>query len=92
MSLFDTQDLAEITHPDFPRERLIACRNPLLATERARKRHDLLAATEALLEPIIARVATGRLAGADKSASRSARSSTNTRWPSTSTTRSATPA
>ena len=66
MSLFDTQDLAEITHPDFPRERLIACRNPLLATERARKRHDLLAATEALLEPIIARVATGRLAGADK--------------------------
>jgi len=66
MSLFDTQDLAEITHPDFPDERLIACRNPALATERARKRHDLLAATETLLEPITARVAAGRLAGADK--------------------------
>ncbi|MGB8500841.1 MAG: transposase [Mycobacterium sp.] len=66
MSLFDTQDLAEITHPDFPGERLIACRNPLLAAERTRKRDDLLAATEHLLEPIIARVAAGRLAGADK--------------------------
>ncbi|MCI4673728.1 transposase [Mycolicibacterium litorale] len=65
MSLFDTQDLAEISHPDFPGERLIACRNPLLAAERARKRHDLLTATEHLLEPIIARVAAGRLAGAD---------------------------
>ena len=66
MSLFDTQDLAEITHPDFPGERLIACRNPLLAAERTRKRNDLLAATEHLLEPIIARVTAGRLAGADK--------------------------
>ena len=66
MSLFDTQDLAEITHPDFPGERLIACRNPLLAAERTRKRDDLLAATEHLLEPIIARVAAGRLTGADK--------------------------
>ena len=66
MSLFDTQDLAEIAHPDFPGERLIGCHNPALAAERARKRHDLLAATEALPEPIIARVATGRLAGADK--------------------------
>ena len=66
MSLFDTQDLAEITHPDFPGERLIACRNPLLAAERTRKRDELLAATEHLLEPIIARVAAGRLAGADK--------------------------
>jgi hypothetical protein len=65
MSLFDTQDLAEITHPDFPGERLIACRNPALATERARKRDELLAATEDLLEPIIARVAAHRLAGAD---------------------------
>ena len=46
MSLFDQQDLAEITHPDFPNERLIACRNPLLADERARKRQELLAATE----------------------------------------------
>ncbi len=46
MSLFDQQDLAEITHEDFPNERLIACRNPLLAGERARKRKELLAATE----------------------------------------------
>ena len=46
MSLFDQRDLAEITHPDFPGERLIACRNPLLADERARKRKELLAATE----------------------------------------------
>ena len=46
MSLFDTQDLAEIAHPDFPGERLIACRNPALAAERTRKRDDLLAATE----------------------------------------------
>jgi hypothetical protein len=66
MSLFDTQDLAEIHHPDFPGERLIACRNPLLAAERTRKRNALLAATEHLLAPIIARVAAGRLAGADK--------------------------
>ena len=64
--MFDTQDLAEITHPDFPGERLIACRNPLLAAERTRKRDELLAATEHLLDPIIARVAAGRLAGADK--------------------------
>jgi hypothetical protein len=66
MSLFDTQDLAEIAHPDFPGERLIACRNPALAVERARKRDELLAATDKLLAPIIARVAAGRLTGADK--------------------------
>ncbi|MDQ2812727.1 MAG: IS1634 family transposase [Actinomycetota bacterium] len=64
LSLFDEQDLAEITSPDFPGERLIACRNPALAEERARKREDLLAATEKLLAPLIARVAAGRLAGA----------------------------
>ncbi len=64
LSLFDQQDLAEITSPDFPGERLIACRNPVLAAERARKREDLLAATEKLLDPIIARVQAGRLAGA----------------------------
>jgi hypothetical protein len=46
MSLFDQRDLAEIIHEDFPGERLIACRNPLLASERARKRTELLAATE----------------------------------------------
>jgi len=66
MSLFDTHDLAEIAHPDYPGERLIACRNPQLATERARKREDLLTATENLLDPIIARVAAGRLTGADE--------------------------
>ena len=64
LSLFDEQDLAEITSPDFPGERLIACRNPALAAERARKREDLLAATEKLLAPLIARVAAGRLSGA----------------------------
>jgi hypothetical protein len=64
LSLFDEQDLAEITSPDFPGERLVACRNPHLAAERARKREDLLAATEKLLAPITARVAAGRLAGA----------------------------
>jgi len=64
LSLFDEQDLAEITSGDFPGERLIACRNPALAAERARKREDLLAATEKLLAPIAARVAAGRLSGA----------------------------
>jgi hypothetical protein len=65
LSLFDEQDLAEITSPDFPDERLVACRNPFLAAERARKREDLLAATERLLRPLIDRVAAGRLRGAD---------------------------
>jgi hypothetical protein len=64
LSLFDEQDLAEITSPDFPGERLVACRNPVLAADRARKREDLLAATEKLLAPITARVAAGRLRGA----------------------------
>jgi hypothetical protein len=64
LSLFDEQDLAEITSPDFPGERLVACRNPVLAADRARKREDLLQATEKLLAPLIARVAAGRLSGA----------------------------
>jgi len=64
LSLFDEQDLAEITSDDYPGERLIACRNPVLAADRARKREDLLAATEKLLAPLIARVAAGRLADA----------------------------
>jgi Transposase DDE domain len=46
LSLFDERDLAEISHPDYPGERLIACRNPLLAADRARKREELLVATE----------------------------------------------
>jgi len=66
LSLFDEQDLAEITSPDFPGERLIACRNPVLAGQRARKREDLLQATEKLLAPLIARVQAGRLSGAAK--------------------------
>ncbi len=66
MSLFDAQDLAEITHPDYPGERLIACRNPALAAERARKRAELLAATEADLARIADRVARGTLGGAAK--------------------------
>jgi hypothetical protein len=64
LSLFDQQDLAEITSDEFPGERLVACRNPVLAADRARKREDLLAATEQLLAPIAARAAAGRLAGA----------------------------
>jgi Transposase DDE domain len=64
MTLFDQQDLAEIAHPDYPGERLVACRNPILAGERARKRAELLAATEALLAPVITAVATGKLHGA----------------------------
>src|SRR5271168_225696 len=66
MSLFDTQDLAEISHPDYPGERLIACRNPALAVERARKRSELLAATDKELARIRDRVASGALAGAGK--------------------------
>lgn len=65
MSLFDTQNLAEITHPDYPGERLIACRNPVLAEHRGAKREKLLAATETLLDTLAARVAAGKLSGAD---------------------------
>ena len=64
LSLFDEQDLAEITSEDFPGERLVACRNPVLAADRARTREELLAATEKLLAPVIARVRAGRLHGA----------------------------
>jgi hypothetical protein len=65
MSLFDQQDLAQISHPDYPGERLIACRNPLLAAQRARKRGALLAATETALVPIVTAVTDGRLVGTD---------------------------
>jgi transposase len=53
LSLFDQHDLAEIQHPSYPGERLIACRNPLLAEERSRKRNALLAATEKQLNKIV---------------------------------------
>ena len=54
LSLFDKTDLAEITSPDFPGERLVVCRNPFLATERGRKRNELLAATEKELAKVVA--------------------------------------
>jgi hypothetical protein len=65
MSLFDQQDLAEIAHPDYPGERLVACRNPALAELRGHKRQDLLTATEALLDKVAARVQAGTLTGQD---------------------------
>ncbi|MBI3778047.1 MAG: IS1634 family transposase [Gammaproteobacteria bacterium] len=72
MSLFDKRDLAEIRSPDYPDERLIVCRNPLLAEDRARSRNELLAATERDLDKIVA--ATRRpkrpLRGKDKIALR----------------------
>jgi len=72
LSLFDEQDLVEITSPEFPGERLVCCHNPVLAEQRTRKRQDLLAATEKELTPIAA--ATGRerrpLRGKDKIALR----------------------
>ena len=64
LSLFDEHNLAEIASPDYPGERLVVCRNPLVAAERARKRDDLLAATETALAPIKARVEQGTLTGA----------------------------
>jgi transposase len=66
MSLFDTQNFAEITHRDYPGERLICCHNPVLAAERARKRADLLAATGADLATIRKSVMAGRLTDPDK--------------------------
>jgi transposase len=64
LSLFDQTNIAEIESADYPGERLVVCRNPLVAAERARKRDDLLAATEAVLAPIKQRVDAGTLAGA----------------------------
>ncbi len=66
LSLFDERDLAEIASPEFPGERLVVCRNPLLAEDRARTRSELLAATEVLLQKLAQRVASGRLKRADK--------------------------
>jgi transposase len=63
--LFDERNLFEFTHPDFPGERLIACRNRELAKLRAHKRQDMLQATEKDLEKIAARVEAGRLSGQD---------------------------
>jgi hypothetical protein len=72
LTLFDVQDLAEITSPEFPGERLVACMNPFLEAERARKRESLLAATEADLAKIAAACTRARapLRGRDKIAVR----------------------
>ncbi len=59
--LFDEQNLCEIAHPDYQGERLVCCKNPFLATERARKREALLAGTETDLEKVATSVALGRL-------------------------------
>ena len=66
MSLFDQQNFAEITDVRYPGERLICCRNPALAAQRAAKRESLLQATEKELEKIAAQAAASRLKGADK--------------------------
>lgn len=66
LSLFDEQNLAEITHPGYPGERLVCCRNPALAGSRRLKRESLLAATETDLEKIKASVQAGRLKDKDK--------------------------
>jgi transposase len=65
LGLFDERNLIELSSPDYPGERLVACRNPELAKLRAHKREALLAATEKNLEPIKAKVAAGKLAGID---------------------------
>lgn len=72
LSLFDEQNLFEITHPDYPGERLVCCHNPVLAEERARKRTELLAATEDELAKISAAASRARrpLRGQDKIALR----------------------
>jgi hypothetical protein len=66
LGLFDQRNLFEFTQPDYPGERLVACRNPQLAALRAHKREDLLAATEKNLEKVRAMVQAGRLRGQDQ--------------------------
>ncbi len=66
MGLFDERNLFELTHPDFPGERLVACRNPELARLRAHKRRSMLEATVKELDKVRGMVARGRLAGKDK--------------------------
>jgi len=71
LSLFDTRDMAEINHPEYPGERLVVCRNPYLAYQRAGKREELLKATERELDKIVKATLRERrpLKGADKCAS-----------------------
>src|SRR5450631_2749430 len=66
LDLFDEVNLVELSSPEYPGERLVACRNPELAKLRAHKRQELLAATERNLDKIKARVAAGKLVGSDK--------------------------
>jgi hypothetical protein len=66
LSLFDHQNLAEITAEEYPGERLVVCRNPFVAADRARKREELLHATERGLKEIAERVDRGTLTGADQ--------------------------
>ena len=66
LDLFDERNLLELSSPDYPGERLVACRNPQLAKLRTHKREDLLAATERNLDKIKARVDAGKLVGQDE--------------------------
>lgn len=66
LDLFDERNIFELTHPDYPDERLVACRNPQLAKRRAYKREALLEATEKSLEKVRSSVAAGRLKGQDQ--------------------------
>ncbi len=66
LDLFDERNLLELSSPDYPGERLVACRNPELAKLRTHKREELLAATEANLQKIKARVDAGKLTGGDE--------------------------
>jgi hypothetical protein len=70
LDLFDERSYFELTHPDYPGERLVACRNPLLAACRATKRHALLEATSQELEAIRALVERAKLRGSEKIAQR----------------------
>jgi transposase len=65
LGLFDERNLVELSSPEYPGERLVACRNPELAKLRAHKRQELLAATEKHLQQIKDRVDAGKLKGAD---------------------------
>jgi hypothetical protein len=66
LDLFDERNLLELSSPDYPGERLMACRNPQLAKLRTHKREELLVATEASLDKIKARVDAGKLVGPDE--------------------------
>ena len=66
LDLFDERNLLELSSPDYPGERLVACRNPQLAALRTHKRQELLTATEKNLQAIKERVDAGKLAGADE--------------------------